>query len=312
MAIPPRNAGASSSRRRPIDDHEDISDEDERPPKPFIMDNEEGWTKETFVDRPIPASQTNVVAMATVHNRLGEMMNMIKETINQARDAAQTIEECSPNDDKILEVEKIAMRAIEQYRIVEIKYKVFGEIIQELRAGQDLVGGEGRFKQETKAKTEEYMSKTIRQKFKEDAFYEDFRQVIWEVKHPHEGRPPLSTWLPREDADESDDEDFEVGGTLQTYRCPLSLLPYEDAVRSTTCGHSFSRKAIEGLIESTAKSHRDRKKPKCPVTGCNHEITKAFLEPNPELQARSDRFLAQQKKMAEQEEDEAVDISQDD
>jgi len=40
----------------------------------------------------------------------------------------------------------------------------------------------------------------------------------------------MTTWLPRGDGDNSDDEDFEVGGQTQNYRCPITLLPFEDAM----------------------------------------------------------------------------------
>ncbi len=40
----------------------------------------------------------------------------------------------------------------------------------------------------------------------------------------------MSRFLPKSDADESDDDDFEMGGTTQNYRCPVTMLPFKDAV----------------------------------------------------------------------------------
>ena len=51
-----------------------------------------------------------------------------------------------------------------------------------------------------------------------------------EIHHPNEACPPMSRWLPRSEEDASDDDDFEMGGTTQNYRCPITLLPYKDAV----------------------------------------------------------------------------------
>lgn len=58
-----------------------------------------------------------------------------------------------------------------------------------------------------------------------------FRQGIWEINHEGEACPPMSRWLPRSDGDASDDEDFEVGGTLQTFKCPITLMPFTDAAK---------------------------------------------------------------------------------
>lgn len=41
----------------------------------------------------------------------------------------------------------------------------------------------------------------------------------------------LSTAYPGPDDPESDDDDIEIGGTTQDFKCPLTLLPFDDAVR---------------------------------------------------------------------------------
>jgi hypothetical protein len=50
------------------------------------------------------------------------------------------------------------------------------------------------------------------------------------VNHDQEAMPPVTTWLPREDGDGDDEEEFEMGGTTQNYRCPLTLQPYVNAM----------------------------------------------------------------------------------
>lgn len=53
---------------------------------------------------------------------------------------------------------------------------------------------------------------------------------IQEVNHDKEAAPPVTNWLPREEGDEESDEDFEIGGQTQQYRCPLTLRTFTDAV----------------------------------------------------------------------------------
>ena len=72
----------------------------------------------------------------------------------------------------------------------------------------------------------------------------EFRNAIWvsfiytshnaflrqEVHHQGEPQPFMSTYLPMEDGDESDDEDMQVGPQTQNFRCMITLVPYVNAV----------------------------------------------------------------------------------
>lgn len=53
---------------------------------------------------------------------------------------------------------------------------------------------------------------------------------MWEVNHEDEPAPAISHWLPREEGDEEDDDDIEVGGTTQRFTCPITMVAYVDAV----------------------------------------------------------------------------------
>ena len=55
-------------------------------------------------------------------------------------------------------------------------------------------------------------------------------RTIQEINHPEDACPPISTFLPREEGDASDDDEIEVGGTTQRYTCPISLRPFENAM----------------------------------------------------------------------------------
>lgn len=84
---------------------------------------------------------------------------------------------------------------------------------------------------------------------KNSEHYKDFKQAVWDIGHLDTACPPISSFLEKggkiakgifpslkpvhtgpEDP-ESDDDDIEIGGTTQDYKCPLTLLPYEDAVK---------------------------------------------------------------------------------
>ena len=52
----------------------------------------------------------------------------------------------------------------------------------------------------------------------------------------NEPMPPLTSFIPREEDDASDDDDFEMGGTTQNYRCPITLQPFVNPVTRSVRG----------------------------------------------------------------------------
>lgn len=60
-----------------------------------------------------------------------------------------------------------------------------------------------------------------------------------DIENPGQGMPPVSQFLPKEDGDDSDEEDFEMGGVSQDYNCPITLKPLLDPVTSYVLSHSY-------------------------------------------------------------------------
>lgn len=96
-----------------------------------------------------------------------------------------------------------------------------------------------------------------------------------EINHEDEACPPMSRWLQGGDGDESDDEP-EVGGQTQTYRCPITMQTYVDASRSKACGHHYSHAAIMDYIRQGAAGRRGGAS--CPMFGCSAKLTKEMIE----------------------------------
>lgn len=102
----------------------------------------------------------------------------------------------------------------------------------------------------------------------------------------HEPCPPMSHFLDKgelldgnalmaEDGDQSDDDEFEMGGQTQTFKCPITLMTLENAVTSESCKHSYTKAAVINLIES------GRGRATCPVAGCDKILTMATLKVRP-------------------------------
>ncbi|KAG8735978.1 hypothetical protein FRC10_009940 [Ceratobasidium sp. 414] len=116
-----------------------------------------------------------------------------------------------------------------------------------------------------------YKSQTARQKYGKSEAFKTFIEAIWESGHS-EAMSPVIRFLPREDGDlECSDDDMEVGGVTQDYKCPITLQIYTNPLTSTVCGHTFS---AEGITEFLRVKTRIR----CPGTGCNQRISMSVLK----------------------------------
>ena len=125
--------------------------------------------------------------------------------------------------------------------------------------------------------------------------------------------------LRSEDGDESDDddEDVQVGGVTQDYKCPLTLTilvdPLTSYVRSVTaftqhltsllhrklCGHSYSAASIREYLNIRG----GRKQ--CPAAGCHKMISMGDLMQDKEL-AKKAKDAARRERMREEDSDEDV------
>ena len=61
---------------------------------------------------------------------------------------------------------------------------------------------------------------------------------MWEVNH-HTPCPPMSEFLslkrPDGGEDDDDEEEIEMGGQTMEYKCPITLMPFVDAVKRYVC-----------------------------------------------------------------------------
>jgi len=129
----------------------------------------------------------------------------------------------------------------------------------------------------------------------------------------------LLTTCSIEDGDDSDeDDDLEIGGVTQDYKCPLTLMPLKNPVTSyevfssclstlnsrntcsEICGHSFSHDAIKEMFRN------DRGAKKCPAAGCNKAFTITNCKPNKALEKKIKLFERRQKRKEEEQDAEEV------
>ncbi|KAF9046399.1 hypothetical protein BJ165DRAFT_1158733 [Panaeolus papilionaceus] len=170
-------------------------------------------------------------------------------------------------------------------------------IHQQIATGVEVTDIIERYERVVGEKHEQWLVKTTRQKYARNDKYIDFQTGIWEVHHPEDPMPPLTELITKEDGDDSDDDDdLEIGGVVQNFTCPLTLVPLTNPVTSKICKHSFSADAIKDMCKVSGKLYN------CPASGCTKKFKLSDCVPDPALEKKTKAYL-RRKEAAQQDSD---------
>ncbi|TCD70538.1 hypothetical protein EIP91_002884 [Steccherinum ochraceum] len=254
-----------------------------------------------FQDQPIDRSHLQTLGglsgdwatlRTTFHDKYYPIVNDVGASVaefvegNNGEKAVQSIDE---HMRQLLDLE-------DEFRRHEAVVK---DMVQTLARDDQIPNVIDHYEENVKQRGAEYKMKTSRQKYAKKEEYRKFRQAIFEVQHPGEAMPPVSELVPKENGDDSDDDDdVEVGGVKQDYKCPLTLTILVKPLTSTVCNHSFSENAIMDYLGQKSSVE-------CPASGCKKMLSRAVLHENKAL-AKAARDAARRER-AREESDEGSD-----
>ncbi|WVQ73179.1 hypothetical protein IAR50_002743 [Cryptococcus sp. DSM 104548] len=303
------SAGPSNGADEDIDmeEHEGLGDgssedgDDEE-------EDEAGWTEDTFTDKPISRGGANVIKVRGLSDSIRDAIKRLDEVVDSIKETAYILEESIPSDPAIKNVEASLLKAFDQRVILRIRAEALDQLARHLLDGREYANIQAEYEKLSGPRIQEYQSKSQYAKFKKDREYADYKGELWARAH-ETACPPISTFLTKGPNDEADsDDDIDIGGQTQNYRCPITLTLYQDAVTSSKCNHTYSKDAIINLITN---SQRSKTVAKCPVTGCSIAISKADLQDNPALQKRANAFARRQQEKEDDKDDDAASIDDD-
>ncbi|KGB74873.2 hypothetical protein CNBG_0711 [Cryptococcus deuterogattii R265] len=297
-------AGPSNSRNEDVEMNAEgapSEDEDEE-------EDIEGWTEDTFVDKPVNGSQSTITMLRTLKSKLEEVINRLEEAIEEIKDTAFAVEEANPNDESLKNVEGSLFKAFDQRQVLQIKIRCLEQLEARLKDGEEYTNVNDAFNHLSEPAIKEYLAKSQRAKLRKFKEYIEFRSNLWSINHD-DACPPVSNFLEKDINDEESDDEIDVGGQTQTYRCPITLTLYQNPMTCTKCSHTYSKAAIYDLIDSAKKQRRSAK---CPVTGCSVTIEKSDLKPNPSMQKRANEFARRQQDKDDEREDDIASIEDSD
>lgn len=194
--------------------------------------------------------------------------------------------------------------------------------------------------QKLQEQAREWQSKSLTERYAYNNDYAGWKREVHDNQDPQGEGAPLADarlWFAAEegrdqtgppqkrargeDNDDSED-DIEISRERLSYKCPITLLPFEDPVTSTKCKHSYEKEAILDMLRTSAdhaplsaeqeaeisaiRDSKNRKRRKqqlesqqerrvqCPE--CRVKMLKGDLQPNPILKRRVLRYLAAQRR----------------
>ncbi|KAF2860533.1 hypothetical protein K470DRAFT_257773 [Piedraia hortae CBS 480.64] len=173
------------------------------------------------------------------------------------------------------------------------------------------------FSNRLQAERTRYENRSLAVRYGQNEEYVNFRRLVHDAQHQNEDEmPPLphhSEWFAeggthaQRDAGD-DDDDLAVAGQTISTKCPLTLQEFNEPLTSKKCNHSFEKNAILDMIRTAPQWGPGPRSIKCPVGGCNRDLTKDDLHPDAILIRKIKRLQSAR----EREEDEGDEESEKD
>ncbi|KAF5382432.1 hypothetical protein D9615_002959 [Tricholomella constricta] len=266
-------------------DDEDADDDD---------DDDGRIDVENFHDQPLRrAEMTKLQGISRDWNMMEKQVRPNWNVVGDVAVALAEVGEGDNVDEGLAELDIIMKDLIDIGVEMQAHEKVLDELAQRIGQGEEVDDAVDRYSDGVRKEKEVYAKKTTRQKYAKSEEYAAFKNGIYEVQHPDKGMPPITDFIPKEDGDDSDDDDeLEMGGVSQNYNCPITLTPLVKPVTSQVCKHSFSHDAI-------MQSFRSSPIVKCPAAGCTKRFTRDDLQPNKDLEKRVKAHARRARRAAE-------------
>jgi hypothetical protein len=185
----------------------------------------------------------------------------------------------------------------------------------------------------------EYEERSMRARYGQNQFYQEFRKYVWDAQHPGTEPPPQTEWFKdletrtgpgsqasgrtrrranatdnsqnaADDTATSDsDDELVVTAAVSSLKCPLTLRLFEVPLSNNICPHTFEKSAFLELFETGATSFRPRgrnavpepRKLRCPVGGCDKMIAREDCYEDKMMERKVKRAKEQERRERETE-----------
>ncbi|KAI8075235.1 zinc-finger of the MIZ type in Nse subunit-domain-containing protein [Gongronella butleri] len=216
----------------------------------------------------------------------------IRKGMSYLSDVAGDLEEHDQSD-VLGDLESSVKGLIDLEAVVRGQKKVLDELIAAVQTGDPNVGdGVDFYSQGIFNKISEHKGQPVSAKYHAHEKYQEFKEIVWNAKHPNEPMPSLDPT--------TNDDDIEVSATRRSLKCPLTQEFLVEPVTSKTCKHTYSKSSVISMLRRSNHSGIIE----CPVAGCRTELRTADLYEDTLME----RLVAKAKERGEQPEGEFHDV----
>ncbi|KXN88212.1 E3 SUMO-protein ligase nse2 [Leucoagaricus sp. SymC.cos] len=250
-------------------------------------DSDEAIDIENFPDQPLKRDQMST--LLSLGDDWQKMVEVIGRPFGKYGMAAGALADLDDEDAKVRvdEIDGYTRESLDLVGIMKAHKDALNGIRQKGLQGEPLTQVGELYIQAAKTNVSKYKAKTTRQKYAKDEVYVAFKSSVWESQHPGTPMPPITEQIPREQGDNSDeDDDLEIGGVTQNYQCPITLTLLDDP--------SFSAAAIKTTFRTPSAIN------KCPAAGCNKSFRLVDCKPNKDL---AKKVKAHKRRLEKEQED---------
>lgn len=114
----------------------------------------------------------------------------------------------------------------------------------------------------------QYRDMTDLSKYSRNNQFDEFKRTVFGIEHRDEDYPGAESFF----RTRNEDDDLEMTyHSKRSLKCPITMMTYENPVRSKVCPHIFSRDAVMEMIS------RNSGQIKCPVAGCDKRLTASTM-----------------------------------
>ncbi|CAE6457839.1 unnamed protein product [Rhizoctonia solani] len=237
-----------------------------------------------YPDQPLDEQQD--AKLRVISSEISVFNSLYGTAIEDLLETATMLADALPGDDHPFENEEMIrlkdslLSLLDNQHASELHVDTLtNDIRKPVAAGRKIVDPASILDAGFEKRIETYRTQTSRQKYGKSQPLKALISDVWESYRPEESAPTVNAILPREEGDpEESDDEMEIGGVTQDYKCPLTLQIYDDPLTSTVCGHSFSADAIRAYVKTNNK---------CPAQGCNALISLGVLKEDKVLQKKA-------------------------
>ncbi|ORY93839.1 zinc-finger of the MIZ type in Nse subunit-domain-containing protein [Syncephalastrum racemosum] len=215
-------------------------------------------------------------------NDFETVRDFLKIGWDQAMDVACDLETLNKTE-LISEIETSLTHLVDYQALLHDQKTIMTDLATRIRHQQPVNNLPAQYDQKWEQARRVYEAKSAKTKYYSNPQFVEFKQAVWDIKHPDEPMPALGS--------DDEDDDLVVGRTKQSYICPITQLTLEEPYMGSVCRHHYSKEAIHALIR------RNHGRVECPVSGCRQRLSMSAADLVPDVMLA--RKLARMAAMAE-------------